>query len=819
MQRCLGNLVNDYLLIYLDDVVIFSPDFNSHLQHLEEVFQRLHQHGLKLQPTKCHLFQRQVTYLGHVISEEGVATDPAKTEAVRDWPIPQNMKQVRSFLGFAGYYRRFIPAFSKIAAPLHALTRGTATHNKTASIEWSPSCQQAFEQLKEALLSAPILAYADFTQPFRLYTDASFEGLGAVLAQVQGGQERVIAYASRSLQPTERNDQNYSSFKLELLGLKWAVTEKIKDYLYGAEFTVFTDNNPLVHLDTARLGAVEQRWVAQLANFKYTLKYRPGAHNGNADGLSRREHGDNATPTHVNQVAADDHRTWAERQEQDPVLKQMRRWKEQQVPPTESSDPLSPYAKQLCREWDQMVVRDGVLGRLHQEAGAVESFQVIIPEKAAKEIWETYHQSMGHPSADRTLKTLQLRCYWPGMTQDVKEWTATCPHCVLTKTGPEVRAPLVSITTTYPFEVVGMDYLSLGRQEDRYPYILVMTDLFSKYAVAVPTRDQSASTTAQAMYKHLIQVFGCPERILTDRGAAFESSLVKELCQLYGCQKSRTTAYHPQGNGACERFNQTLLGLLNSLTETEHSQWPNQLPALVQAYNSTTHSTTGMTPHYVVFGRHARLPVDWATGLQPVAGSHTLTGWVKKHQEALSHAYQTVQTRTRHRQELDQTRYNRRAKPATLLPGERVLIRNFRRRARGKLNYKWSPEPYVVVSQLREHHPVYVLRPEGKDGPTRTVHRNNLRPCPLNVLQDHQVPDDPEPRTVDQPHTIPPPTWWLPRLTVTHPQPAENVRVPALTPPPDSPRVQAPLPNDLDDPGVRRSQRTNLGLPPARYRC
>lgn len=824
MQRCLGNLVNDYLLIYLDDVVLFSPDFSSHLRHLEEVFQRLHQHGLKLQPAKCRLFQRQVTYLGHVISEEGVATDPAKTAAVKDWPTPQNVKQVKSFLGFAGYYRRFIPAFSKVAAPLNALTRGTATHSKTASIKWSPACQQAFEQLKETLLSAPILAYADFTQPFRLYTDASFEGLGAVLAQVQGGQERVIAYASRSLQPTERNDQNYSSFKLELLGLKWAVTEKFKDYLYGAEFTVFTDNNPLVHLDTARLGAVEQRWVAQLANFNYTVKYRPGTQNRNADALSRLQPSDNATPTHVSQVAADDIRTWAEQQDQDPVLSQMRRWKELQVLPTEANDPLPPYAKQLRRDWDQLVVRGGVLGRLSKEVGAgVERFQVLIPEKTSRETWEAYHQSMGHPSADRTLATLQQRCYWPGMTRDVKEWTATCPLCVLTKTGPEVRVPLVPITTTYPFEVVGMDYLSLGRQEDRYPYILVMTDLFSKYALAVPTRDQSASTTAQALYKYLIQVFGCPERILTDRGAAFESSLMKELCQLYGCQKSRTTAYHPQGNGACERFNQTLLGLLNSLTENEQSQWPNQLPALVQAYNNTIHSTTGMTPHYVVFGRHARLPVDWATGLHPITGSHTLSGWVKRHQEALSHAYQTVQARTQHRQELDQTRYNKRAKPAPLLPGERVLVRNFRRRARGKLNFKWSPEPYVVVSQLREQHPVYVLRPEGKDGPTRTVHRNNLRPCPLNVLQDHQVSDkarpgtDSGPGTANQPPTLPPPTWWLPRLTSSNPQPGGSIAVPALVPPPDVPGVPAALPNDMVAPSVRRSQRSNLGLRPARY--
>lgn len=185
----------------------------------------------------------------------------------------------------------------------------------------------------------------------------------------------------------------------------------------------------------------------------------------------------------------------------------------------------------------------------------------------------------------------------------------------------------------------------------------------------MPTRDQSANTTAQALYNNLIQTFGCPERILTDRGASFESSLMKELCQLYGCQKSRTTAYHPQGNGACERFNQTLLGLLNSLDETSQAQWPNRLPALVQAYNNTIHSTTGITPHYVVFGRHARLPEDWATGLKPETEPHTLSGWVKRHQEALNHAYQMVTRHTQQRLDRDQARYNRRVKLASLLPG------------------------------------------------------------------------------------------------------------------------------------------------------
>uniref|UniRef100_A0A3B3CY36 Integrase catalytic domain-containing protein n=1 Tax=Oryzias melastigma TaxID=30732 RepID=A0A3B3CY36_ORYME len=317
------------------------------------------------------------------------------------------------------------------------------------------------------------------------------------------------------------------------------------------------------------------------------------------------------------------------------------------------------------------------------------------------------------------------------MGQDSKEWIETCPQCVCNKAGPSGRAPLHPICTSYPFEVVGVDFLSLGRPEDRYQYILVITDLFTKYAIAVPARDQTAETTVRLLYDHLVHTFGCPERILTDRGAAFESALMTQLCQLYGCKKSRTTAYHPQGNGACERFNQTLIRLLSSLTEVQQQQWPTRLPALVQAYNNTIHSTTGITPHYGVFGRHARLPVDWVTGLSSGTSHHTLEGWVKKHHEALQLANQAVKEYSEDKRGPARTRYNRNARLVPLLPGERVLIRNFRWRSKGKLAPRWGSEPFVIVKQLGEDHPTYLVHPEGKDTPTRTVHRNNLRPCLL----------------------------------------------------------------------------------------
>ncbi|XP_029920671.1 uncharacterized protein LOC115368614 [Myripristis murdjan] len=289
MQQCLNGQLSESVLVYLDDIIIYSPDFSSHLQHLDEVFHRLWRHGLKLRLDKCKLLQPEVKFLGHVVDQKGVKPDPDKISAVLDCPIPTTIKQVRAFLGLAGYYRRFVSGFAKIARPLNQLLTGIPADKKfeNRKVQWSPECQMSFDELKTALTQAPVLAYADYSLPFIVYTDASNQGLGAVLAQVQEGKERVIAYASRSLHPTERNDANYSSFKLELLALKWAVTEKFKDYLTGAQFTVYTDNNPVAHLQTARLGAVEQRWVAQLAFFDYNIKYRSGKSNVNADALSR----------------------------------------------------------------------------------------------------------------------------------------------------------------------------------------------------------------------------------------------------------------------------------------------------------------------------------------------------------------------------------------------------------------------------------------------------------------------------------------------------------------------------------------------------
>lgn len=257
------------LSIFLDDLIIFSKTLEEHLERLQLVFEKLRTTGLKLSPKKCVFCKERVKYVGHIVSENGIEADPEKTEKVLNWPQPKSPEEVRKFIGFIGYYRRFIPNFSKIAKPLTALFPNPIKKKghkvQQQKWKWGSEEEAAFEQLKQHLAQPPILGFPNYQEPFELHVDASHHGLGAVLYQKQGKYNRVMSYASRSL---SRSEKNYPAHKLEFLALKWAVTEKFSDYLYGRKTTVFTDNNPLTYiLTTAKLDSTGHRWLAALSNF------------------------------------------------------------------------------------------------------------------------------------------------------------------------------------------------------------------------------------------------------------------------------------------------------------------------------------------------------------------------------------------------------------------------------------------------------------------------------------------------------------------------------------------------------------------------
>ena len=286
MESCLGELHLDWCIIYLDDIIIFSKTPDDHITRLEGVFEKLAKAGLKLKPSKYEFFCSSLKYLGHIVSKDGIATDPRKIEAITKWPQPKTVTDIHSFTGFTNYYSKFIKGYAKIARPLHELTSGDNAKRKSQKVDWNIRCNDSFEALKSICSDCPVLAYTDYTKPFVLHTDASTTGLGAVLYQKQeDGKERVIAYASHTL---NKSEQNYDAHKLEFLALKWAITDRFHEYLYGATFDVYTDNNPLTYiLSTAKLDAMGHRWVGSLGSYNFTLHYKPGKLNCNADALSR----------------------------------------------------------------------------------------------------------------------------------------------------------------------------------------------------------------------------------------------------------------------------------------------------------------------------------------------------------------------------------------------------------------------------------------------------------------------------------------------------------------------------------------------------
>ena len=299
MEMCTGDQQYVTLLFYLDDICIFAETADQMLDRIEFVFSRLKEFSLKIKPKKSHFFQTSVTFLGHILSADGVSPNPEKVAKIKDWPTPKTPKEVHSFVGLASYYRRFIPNFAKWAGPLHALIvpasfkqkirRGEMKKSDLPEFQWTPACQEGFDQLKKALTEAPVLAYPDYSKPFILETDASLKGLGAVLSQKGDDNEiRVVAYASRSLRPSEKSMQDYSSAKIKLMALKWSVCDKFKDYLLGSKFTVFTDNNPLCYIKSSKLGAAQIRWLSELALYDFDIVYRTGKSNLVADALSRR---------------------------------------------------------------------------------------------------------------------------------------------------------------------------------------------------------------------------------------------------------------------------------------------------------------------------------------------------------------------------------------------------------------------------------------------------------------------------------------------------------------------------------------------------
>ena len=779
-QRIMEHYIGDYNMkicfIYLDDLVIFSSTFDQHIERLQLVLTRLGECGMKLAPEKCHFAQKQVKFLGHVVSENGLETDPDKTERIRNYPRPKDADELRSFLALCGYYRRFVHNFSKVSKPLTDLLPPTSPKKlkpkKQVQWQWSDKHEQCFNNLKGLLTTPPVLAYPDFSKPFELHTDASGNGIGAVLYQKQNERNHVIAYASRSLTQSERN---YSAFKREFLALKWAICDKFSDYLVANKFTVYTDNNPLTHvLTSSKLEAVCQRWISALSDYDFDIVYRPGSKNVDADCMSRYPHEQvsidskghvalgsdvvkaicnvsytayvdilqscsinvaDITGSDTSSMSQLEIRELRKAQREDKIIGLWLRAVIDKRFPANKLWKGDKNHQTMSRHFEKFKVVRGLLYREMSDNEEVVR-QLVLPEIYREQVLTSLHNELGHPGKDRTTSLVRDRFYWPAYTADVASHVAKCERCLRNKSSTNIRSPLVNITSRYPLELVCTDFLKVDACKGGIQNILVITDHFTKFSVAVPTKNQTAKTTADVLLNNFIYPYGIPTKLLSDQGANFESAVIKELCQMLNIDKLKTSIYHPQCNGISERYNRTLLSMLSTLEDSKKANWKDHISALCFAYNATKHESTKFSPFELMFNRKAVLPIDMKFQL---VDDKITNDYVTE----LKHRIQTVQDiANKHLQrarDIQKHNYDKKAKAAEIAVGQKVLVRILAHKGPHKISDKFEQDVYEVVRQPREEIPVYVVKtPSGQE---KTLHRNHLL-----LLNDVGCKDKPTPK-------------------------------------------------------------------------
>ena len=748
MDLVLAGLQWSHCLVYLDDVIVLGRTFDEHICNLESVFRRLREAGLRLKPSKCSLFQREVLYLGHVISREGIAADLTKIEKVATWMAPHSKQEFRKFLGFASYYRRFIKDFAQITKPLHRLTEDTAT------FAWTEPCQAAFEKLRRRLTSAPVLAYPDFNRQFILDTDASDVGIGGVLSQVDDeGRERVVAYGSRVLSKPERR---YCVTRRELLAVV-TFTRQYRWYLMGRRFLLRTDHGSLTWLPNFREPEGQlARWLERLQELDFEIVHRRGKKHINADALSRLP---------CQQCGRDNHDLEAEKQVSavtvcppDPppihklreaqlaesTLGRILRGKEAgEKPAAEEMGRASLSSCRLLQLWDQLLVHDGILCRRFEPPDGREPItQFVIPEELRAEVLADLHEGAmgGHLGVDKTLSRLKERCYWPGHYNDVQDWCGSCSACASRKNpSPKARAPLMSIKTGYPLQIVAMDIVGpFPESQAGNTHILVVADYFTRWMEAYPFPNQEAATVVKKLVDEFFFRFSPPEQLHSDQGRNFESDTIAEVCKFLGVLKTRTTPYHPQSDGLVERFNRTLLNMLATAVQEKPFDWENHLCRLCIAYNTSVHPTTGYTPFFLMFGRQAKMPIDIMHGT-PVPKESTASEYATSLKRSLEAAYKHVRDQMGHKQDRQKELYDRRVHGKPFEPGDLVWLHcPAVPRGQSRKLHRPCTGPFQVVRKLSDA--TYRIHNMRARRQRLVVHFDRLKPCPSSIrLPDAEI--------------------------------------------------------------------------------
>ncbi|KAL5836129.1 hypothetical protein ACOSQ4_015626 [Xanthoceras sorbifolium] len=591
MNRIFRPYLDQFVVVFIDDILVYSQTAEDHDRHLRVVLQILREKQLYGKLSKCEFWLPEIAFLGHIVSAEGIKADPKKIEAIVEWKPPRNVTEVRSFLGLAGYYRRFVKGFSSIASPLTKLL------HKNVRFEWTDRCQAAFDRLKEMLVEAPILIQPISGKDYVIYSDASHHGLGCVLMQ----EGKVVAYASRQL---KNHELNYPIHDLELAAIVFAL--KIwRHYLYGEKCYIYTDHKSLKYLPTQReLNLRQRRWMELIKDYDCIIDYHPGKANVVADALSRKAlfalkamnvhlqmNPDSALvtelicrPSLIQQIA--------EKQKQDARILMIC----EQIP--EGKHP------------DFSIRTDGIVCFRDR---------ICIPEneELRKMILTEAHSSSYamHPGSTKMYRDLKMQYWWSGMKKEVIEFVNRCLTCQQVKAEHQVPSGLLQpiAIPEWKWDRITMDFVTgLPLTRSKHDAVWVIVDRLTKSAHFLPVRtDYSLDRLAELYIREIVRLHGVPVSIISDRDPRFTSRFWKKFQEALGTRLSFSTAFHPQTDGQSERVIQVLEDMLRSCVIEFEGSWADHLPLIEFAYNNSYQSSIAMAPYEALYGRKCRTPLCW----------------------------------------------------------------------------------------------------------------------------------------------------------------------------------------------------------------
>jgi hypothetical protein len=598
--------IDDFIVIYLDDMLIFSDNEADHAKHLALVAAVLRKHDLRLSLKKCHFYQSEVEFLGHIVGQNGISMDPRKVEAVQAWPVPQTVTHIKQFLGLASYYRKFIDKFSFISTVLSNLTK------KDAIWEWGPAQQAAFDGLKLAMTQAPVLALPDPIKGFHLHTDASNFAIAGVLSQEQpDGTFRPIAYQSRKLVPAE---VNYPTHEKELLAIVHSL-KVWRHYCLGRAVIVFTDHHSSLRYFLTQTGLTgrQGRWAEALAQYSLEIKYIAGTANIVADALSRR-------PDLETEKAAPRPAVQPDEAMRAPEFVGLNVVSTVRV--QTSSDIrqriISAYPQDL--DFAAHRLRQPALFEQSTEDGAVYYVQgelprLYVPHDIAlyQAILEEHHDASGHLGVTKTLHSVSRYFYWPKMIDSIRDYIAGCVECQRNKSSSQKPYGLLHPLQIpdWRWQSISLDFMMpLPKTRGGYDGILVIVDRLSKMLHCFPVHTTITGAGVAKLYlDNVFRHHGMPESIISDRDPRFTGVFWRELWRLLGTRLAMSSAAHAESDGQTERANRTIQEILRSMVNANQSDWDEHLTKAEFAYNNSVQASTGHTPFYLNYGQHPRMPM------------------------------------------------------------------------------------------------------------------------------------------------------------------------------------------------------------------